>query len=497
MVSRIAMRSIAACITTVVFLCVLPLSVAAAPGAALPRVAVGYSSPRALAAALARHPGVVLRKLPTLGVAEVQPLAPGFAAAVPAVPGIRFVEQLRPRRSAVAPAPFTSFGAPYEWQYQATHANAVPASVLRAASALTIAIVDSGADLAAPDIAAKKPQAYNVLTGDAAVRDLVGHGTFVASLAAGSVTNREGVTGFGGDAKLLVVKAIRPDGTLTDVDEARAIIYAVDHGARVINLSIGGPDTSATEQGAIDYAAAHGVLLVAAAGNEFAEGNPVEYPAALLQPVGSNGRDGVGLAVAASTPTGERAPFSNTGSQLSLAAPGQNVFGAVSSSAPFGAYLRVHLPRSARGAYGFASGTSFAAPQVSGAAALVMAANPFLNATEVAEILKESASGHGSWTPTLGYGVLDVGAAVARAQGRPSVSLTGVKERGRARLSWFAQGAARFRLSMSVNGGSSRVLLDSTSLTSATHALRPGRRYVFTLTALDTTAASSAFMING
>jgi subtilisin family serine protease len=472
--------------------------VAAAPGAALPPVAVGYNSPQALSAALALHPGVVLRRLPALGIAEVQPYAPGFAPAVPSLPGIRFVEGLRPRRPATEPALFLAppFGAPYEWQFQATHANGVPASVLRAASALTIAIVDSGADLAAPDIAAKQPQAYNVLTGDATVRDTVGHGTFVASLAAGSVTNDEGIAGFGGDAKLLVVKASRPDGTLTDVDEANAIIYAVDHGARVINLSMGGPDTSVTEQRAVDYAAAHGVLLVAAAGNEYAQGNPVEYPAALLQPVGSNGRDGVGLAVAASTTTGDRAPFSNTGSHLSLAAPGENILGAVASSAPFSAYPRVHLPGSTRGAYGVASGTSFSAPQVSGAAALVMAANPFLSASEVAQILKESASGHGSWSPTLGYGVLDVAAAVARAQGRPSVSLSGVKERGRVRLSWFGQGAARFRLSMSVDGGSSRVLLDSTSLTSATQALRSGRRYVFTLTALDTTA-SSAFSIRG
>ena len=309
------MRSIAACLTTAVVLCVLPLSAAAASGGTLPPVAVGYNSPQALSAALARQPGVVLRRLPMLGVAEVQPYAPGFASAVTTLPGIRFVEGLRARRPAVDPALFLapSFGAPYEWQYQATHANAVPDSVLRAASALTIAIVDSGADLAAPDIAAKRPQAYNVLTGDAAVRDTVGHGTFVASLAAGSVTNHEGVAGFGGDAKLLVVKASRPDGTLTDVDEANAIIYAVDHGARVINLSIGGPDTSVTEQRAVDYAVAHGVLLVAAAGNEFAEGNPVEYPAALLQPDGSNGRDGVGLAVAASTTTGDRAAFSNTG----------------------------------------------------------------------------------------------------------------------------------------------------------------------------------------
>lgn len=492
------MRSIAACLITAVLPCALPLSVAAAPGAALPPVAVGYSSPQALSAALADHPGVVLRRLPELRVAEVQPYAPSFARALPGLPGIRFVERLRPRRPAIDPAlfPAPSFGAPYEWQFQATHANEVPASVLRAASAVTIAVIDSGADLAAPDIAAKQPQTYNVLTGDGAVRDRVGHGTFVASLAAGSVTNHEGVAGFGGDAKLLVVKASRPDGTLTDVDEANAITYAVDHGARVINLSIGGPDTSATEQRAVDYAAAHGVLLVAAVGNEFGEGNPVEYPAALLQPVGSNGRGGFGLAVAASTTSGARAPFSNSGSYVSLAAPGQNVFGAVASTAPFGPYPRVPLPRSSRGAYGFASGTSFSAPQVSGSAALVMAANPFLNAADVAQILKESASGHGSWTPALGYGVLDVAAAVARAQGRPSVSLTGVKARGRVRLSWFAQGAARFRLSMSVDGGSSRVLLDSTSATSMRHALRSGRHYVFRLTAPDTTAAS-VFSVRG
>src|SRR6476469_2011720 len=285
------MRSIAACLTTVVLLCVLPLSAAARPSASLPPVAVGYSSPQALSAALARQPGIVLRRLPALGIAEVQPYAPEFVSAVHSLPGIRFAEALHPRRAAADPALFLApdFGVPYEWQFQATHANTVPASVLRAASAVTIAIVDSGADLAAPDLAAKRPQAFNVLTGDKAVRDTVGHGTFVASLAAGSVTNHEGVAGFGGDAKLLVVKASRPDGTITDVDEANAIVYAVDHGARVINLSIGGPDTSATEQRAIDYAAAHGALLVAAVGNEFAEGNPIEYPAALLQPVGSDG----------------------------------------------------------------------------------------------------------------------------------------------------------------------------------------------------------------
>jgi hypothetical protein len=75
------------------------------------------------------------------------------------------------------------------------------------------------------------------------------------------------------------------------------------------------------------------------------------------------------------------------------------------------------LPGSLRGLYGYASGTSFAAPEVAGAAALVLAANPLLGARDVARILKESATGNGRWTPELGYGVLDVANAVAIAAG--------------------------------------------------------------------------------
>ena len=88
------------------------------------------------------------------------------------------------------------------------------------------------------------------------------------------------------------MRAGHADGTFTDVDEAAGIVYAVDHGAKVVNLSVGGPETSFTERRAIDYAVAHGTLLVAAAGNERESGNPAEYPAALLQPVGSNGVGG-------------------------------------------------------------------------------------------------------------------------------------------------------------------------------------------------------------
>jgi subtilisin family serine protease len=142
----------------------------------------------------------------------------------------------------------------------------------------------------------------------------------------------------------------------------------------------------------------------------------VEYPAALLQPVGSRGRGGIGLAVGATTLDGTRADFSNTGSYLSLAAPGYNVFAAESGDSD---WPRADLPWSSPGYYGWASGTSFAAPEVAGVAALVWAANPALDARSVAWVLEHSATGSG-WSPELGWGSLDAAAAVRLAQSLPT-----------------------------------------------------------------------------
>ena len=388
---------------------------------------VGYSSPAALRGALALYPAEVVSRTPALHVALVRPpgSVAGFATNVLRLPGIAFVQRLAARNDESEPALALTGGRtiPWEWQYAATREDTVPDWVLRAASAITIAVVDTGADLTAPDLAAKEPLAYNERTGTNDVRDLVGHGTFVAALAAGSATNGEGIAGFGGDARLIVIKAGPGDGSFSDVDESNAIVYAVDHGARIINLSLGGPATSTTERKAIDYATSHGALVVAAAGNEYQDGNPIEYPAALLQPVGSKGVGGLGLAVGASTVGGSRAIFSNTGSYVSLVAPGDNVFSALSSESSANRFARVTLPDSLSGLYGFASGTSFSSPEVAGAAALVWAANPLLDAGAVSELLKESASSSGTWSPDLGWGLLDVSAAVARATGeRPSAA---------------------------------------------------------------------------
>ena len=229
----------------------------------------------------------------------------------------------------------------------------------------TVAVVDTGADLRQPDIAAARPAVYDVRSRTSDVRDLNGHGTQVASIVA-----RES-----GGARLMIIRAGSASGAFSDANEAAAIHYAVDHGARIVNLSLGGPRTSAVERAAVRYAFAHGVLVVAAAGDDYT--SRPEYPAALL------GADG--LAVAAVTSAGAHAVFSNTGPWVSVAALGDN-------------------------------GTSFAAPHVAAAAARVWEANPRLTARGVAAILRETASGRGTRTDELGFGVVDVAAALAQAR---------------------------------------------------------------------------------
>jgi serine protease len=307
------------------------------------------------------------------------------------------------RESLGEPALVPAGGLVPEWQWPATRSDLVPAWVQRAASRITIAVVDTGFDPNAPDLRAKQPTVFDVTGGDGV--DVVGHGTFVASIAAGSVTNGDGIAGFGGDARLLVAKASRGTSSVfTDSDEATAIRWAVDHGAQIVNLSLGGTTSSAVEQAAVQHAIDRGVLLVAAAGNN--AGSTRTYPAALL---GTHG-----LAVGASTRDGVRAPFSSAGAFVSVAAPGVSVLGALASTAPASRQSRFPL-RGASGLYGLDSGTSVSAPQVAGAAALVWAANPGLTRDEVVATIERTASGRGVRTPGLGYGILDVAAAVTGA----------------------------------------------------------------------------------
>jgi len=366
-------------------------------------VEVTYASHAAFAHTLKTLPARLVRLVAPLHVAEVRPsgAAAAYVRDVRHLPGIvcARVTVARAAADTLGLRQESGAGPVREWQYYSVGLDRVPPQVAAAAARITIAVVDTGADVASPALARKVRGTYDVRTGQPRVRDSNGHGTFVASLAGGVSRKGNAFAGFGGAARLLIVK-VSNSTSFSDVAVAAGIVYAVRHGARIVNLSVAGLAPSIVEKAALEYAAGHGVLVVAAAGNDALAGDAPEYPAALLQPVGSNGIGGLGISVGASDSNGARADFSEYGSFVSLAAPGESVFG---------------VRGAGRGSYGYASGTSFAAPEVAGVAALVWAADPKLSFRQVAAILKRTASGRGAWTPELGFGVVDAAAAVRRA----------------------------------------------------------------------------------
>jgi len=220
-----------------------------------------------------------------------------------------------------------------------------------------VAVVDSGVDLRHPDLAGKVVGTYNAVTGGTDVRDVVGHGTGTASAAGARTNDGVGIAGSGRDTSLLAVKVADVTGRIFTDDLAKGIVWAVDNGADIVNLSLGGPTSDRLEKRAIAYAQARDVLVVAAAGNE---GTAVkQFPGAL---------PGV-LSVGATSVAGSsRAPFSSYGSWVDVAAPGRSI--AVAS---------------AGGGYEIADGTSYSAPLVSGSAALLLAARPDSTAPELAQ----------------------------------------------------------------------------------------------------------------
>jgi subtilisin family serine protease len=310
---------------------------------------------------------------------------------------------------------------PYEWQFDAAHVGHA-LDLVRGRAGVVVGTIDSGA-ADVPDLSGKVDERWTVsrsgrLTRDREASDLLGHGTAVASLIASNVDDGFGMAGFGGAAHLIVVRA----WTLTDVATAAALMKLDSLGVRIVNMSFGGdaPETPVMLD-AIRRAAADGMLLIAAAGNS---SHAVAHPAADLQP--ANGAQSYGLAVGASDVHGERALFANSGAHLSLLAPGGydgDCSGVLVAAVPAAtAFAGTCYPTWTGGGgaqYGYVSGTSFAAPEVAGTAALVWSARPELENFQVADILKRSAQRDGpSWTPASGFGVLDAGAAVELALSR-------------------------------------------------------------------------------
>jgi type VII secretion-associated serine protease mycosin len=284
----------------------------------------------------------------------------------------------------------TASGDPYEsQQWGLAKGGFVSAWSTGSGAGVTVAVVDTGVRKTHQDLAGAVLPGVDLVTGSGdGSNDQNGHGTHVAGIIA---ARRNGVGGAGGaqGAKILPIRVLDANGSGYTSDVAEGIIYAADHGARVVNLSLGGPDPSAAMQTAIQYANSKGAVVLAAAGNNAQTGNPTMYPAAYPE----------AIAVAATDTANNRASFSNYGSYVDIAAPGVNILSAWGSG---------------DSQYAWASGTSMATPFAASVAALIVARTPSLSASQVAARIKATATdiGAGGVDTSFGYGLINASLAV-------------------------------------------------------------------------------------
>ncbi|MBA2642001.1 MAG: S8 family serine peptidase [Actinobacteria bacterium] len=398
------------------------LAVAGSADAA--RLAIGldrHADPRVVAAAVERRTGMRPESLTPIPALIVD--APA-GVSLAGIPGIRYVERAVSRRLALTPTdPFVS----RQW-YLTLSGFYSSWLTYPALESVPVAVIDSGVDSRHPDLDGKVLAAKSFVGGSARV-DALGHGTFVAGLIAARVDNGIGIAGLSPSAQLLVAKVVTSSRSIPVEAEAKAIRWAVENGARVINMSLGGvrdpldPDRdsfSRLEADAVAYAVKNGVVVVAAVGNgDQAPSSPwryASYPAALPHVLG----------VSAITASGAVPKFSNRDRIYNdLAAPGDQIL------STFPRPLTSRFPACSEQGYSScgpeeyreAQGTSFAAPQVSAAAAILLSLRPELRSEQVTAILErtvvdvDAASGCAACAvgrdALSGWGRLDVAAAIA------------------------------------------------------------------------------------
>ncbi|HEY9857023.1 MAG TPA: S8 family serine peptidase [Stenomitos sp.] len=230
-----------------------------------------------------------------------------------------------------------------------------------------VAVVDTGVDYNHPDLKGQVIKGPDFGNNDNDPMDDQGHGSHVAGTIAAIGNNGTGVVGIAYKTKILAIKVLGSDGSGDTSNIAKGILKAAEMGAKVINMSLGGPQQSQALKDAVDQVTAKGVLCVVAAGND---GNSTaNYPAAYPN----------AFSVGATDQSDKRTSFSQYGSTLDIAAPGLNILSTT------------------EGDYKQESGTSMASPHVAGAAALLLAKNPQLTPQQVRDALQSTGD------PTSGF----------------------------------------------------------------------------------------------
>lgn len=252
---------------------------------------------------------------------------------------------------------------------------------------ILIAVLDTGVDPDHPDLKPNLVPGYNLVQPGKPPLDDNGHGTSTAGILAAAGNNGIGIAGVLWKAKVLPIKILDGKGGGDAARVANGIRLAVDKGAKVILLSLGDPIYSSEMEKAVQYAEEKGVILVAATGND---SSTVSYPAAFPTVVSVGAVDQ------------QRQPlsYSNRGPEMDVVAPGSHIYTTAND-----------------GKYKMVSGTSMAAPQVAGIAALLLKKNPSLTPFQIRMILRGSAQDLGTkgWDKDTGYGLVNASKALAQA----------------------------------------------------------------------------------
>lgn len=308
-------------------------------------------------------------------------------------PNIEFVE-----RNFVAGAGLVPNDPSYSNEWHLPQISAPGAwDLTTGASDIVIAVIDSGVDPTHPDLANKLVPGWNFLSNNSDTHDVLGHGTAVAGTVAAQGNDGFGVAGVAWKNRIMPLVVLNSSNAATYADIADAIIYAADHGAKVINISIGGSTSSATLQNAINYAWNKGLVIAASAMN-YSSSAPY-YPAAA---------DNV-LAVGATDQYDKLASFSDYGSWIDVVAPGVSIYTTQNG-----------------GGYWWVQGTSFASPQVVGLAALLFSRNPNLSNAQVVDLIRSNADdlGTAGFDSTFGWGRINAYRSLLASTTLPTTAVT-------------------------------------------------------------------------